>query len=136
VSAVAELPAMQDHHEQRLEFEATVTEADVALVLLQHVLNGFDLDRALSVAMNARRAIIGSHRACEQLGKPRDARERLRQLRDRGHRLLARYLSCEPIGHAGHQDVGITDQVSRVALAAALWKLSDALDCVDQQWPS
>ena len=38
-------------------FEATVIDADVALPFLRHAMNGFDAERALNAAMNARRAI-------------------------------------------------------------------------------
>jgi hypothetical protein len=135
---LADVLSMQEHHEQWLMFEAMAIDADVALLFLRHALNGVDAECALNAALNARRAILDSRHACEQLGEPSYAQARLAELRHSGHGMLAGFLSyaCEPIGHAGYKNVGITEQASRVALVALLWKLSDALDRVEQPWVS
>jgi hypothetical protein len=129
--------SMSDY-EQRLTFEAAIIDADVAFLLLRRALSRPDAEGALNAAIRARRAVLDSRRAWEQLGDLSFARARFAQLQQSGHCLLAQFLSyeAEPIGHAGYASLGMCELVSRVALVEVLWKVAEALERGDQQWLS
>lgn len=115
---------------EQLPFEMHIFLAERALRALALGLRSFDEDLVLLVAAQAREEIRASYRAWEQLGRPADGERALTALQDRGHRVLSDYLAYpSEIGSIIHATL---DAASEVALVAMLWKVSDALDQVDE----